>query len=140
MTRLGSRVGTLCASLVLCVSSSISWADDTEIFFNTESATSIRPNLLFILDNSGSMRNTMEVAVVKEPYDPSTRYSGSADINKIYYKDDGDWYRIKKTIIECSDLLDRIDAVGELKSYRMAYKKKKSWKSFNKKNIYYVLK
>lgn len=134
MTRLGSRVGTLCASLVLCVSSSISWADDTEIFFNTESETSIRPNLLFILDNSGSMRNTMEVAVVKEPYDPSTRYSGSADINKIYYKDDGDWYRIKKTIIECSDLLDRIDAVGELKSYRMAYKKNTSWKSFNKKN------
>ena len=32
------------------------WADDTEIFFNSASDTEIQPNLLFVLDGSGSMR------------------------------------------------------------------------------------
>ena len=31
------------------------WADDIEIFFNTNDAPETRPNILFILDGSGSM-------------------------------------------------------------------------------------
>lgn len=34
------------------------WADDTEIYFGGNSTTTIRPNVLFILDTSGSMDRT----------------------------------------------------------------------------------
>lgn len=44
------------ASVALMLSASLSYADDTEIFFGGPSIDEgIRPNVLFILDNSGSM-------------------------------------------------------------------------------------
>ncbi|MEL7044981.1 MAG: VWA domain-containing protein, partial [Pseudomonadota bacterium] len=36
------------------------WADDTEIFFGDVAGNSIRPNVLFIIDTSGSMSNTVD--------------------------------------------------------------------------------
>jgi type IV pilus assembly protein PilY1 len=49
-------------SLSLVFSTSISHADDTEIYFSTGSATEsvLRPNVLFILDTSGSMSLTAD--------------------------------------------------------------------------------
>ena len=35
------------------------WADDTEIFFGNVQAGEVSPNILFILDTSGSMSNTV---------------------------------------------------------------------------------
>ncbi|MBX9754252.1 MAG: pilus assembly protein PilY, partial [Pseudomonadaceae bacterium] len=47
--------GALASALLL--SASISFADDTEVFFGGPSIdTGVRPNVLFILDNSGSMQ------------------------------------------------------------------------------------
>ncbi|MEM1190597.1 MAG: PilC/PilY family type IV pilus protein [Pseudomonadota bacterium] len=36
------------------------WADDTEIFFGDVAGSAIRPNVLFIIDTSGSMSNTVD--------------------------------------------------------------------------------
>ncbi|MBU1330578.1 MAG: pilus assembly protein PilY [Gammaproteobacteria bacterium] len=47
---------TSCLAATVLLQSSISFADDTEIFFGGPSASEgIKPNVLFILDNSGSM-------------------------------------------------------------------------------------
>ena len=54
-----NNLRTCLSSAVACallLSASVSYADDTEIFFggpNIEEG--VRPNVLFILDNSGSM-------------------------------------------------------------------------------------
>lgn len=124
------------ASLFLSLSASFSWADDTEIFFNIESQTSIRPNILFILDNSGSMRSKMDVVIPKDGvYNPSKDYSGRFSKSHVYYKQDGDWYEVRRSVIRCSDLLNRIDQVGELKSYRMAYYYRNKWNSFDEDDV-----
>lgn len=47
-------------------------ADDTEIFLGSNSnLTTIKPNILFIFDNSGSMS---ELITTQTPYDPATNY------------------------------------------------------------------
>jgi type IV pilus assembly protein PilY1 len=49
------RRAVLLASLVLVLSPV--WADDTEIFFADVNEGQISPNILFIVDTSGSMNN-----------------------------------------------------------------------------------
>ncbi len=107
-------------------------ADDTEIFFNIEQDVSA-PNVLFILDNSGSMRTEVEVA--SSDYDPSVSYSGSYNDNYVYYKDGKKYYSIKSSVIECEDVFDKLDAYGKTSSYKMAYYSKSKWNSLDKDNI-----
>ena len=57
-------------------------ADDTEIYKSNASAGA-RPNVLFIMDTSGSMDGTVITTV--PPYDPGTTYAGSCDATRIYY-------------------------------------------------------
>lgn len=136
MRLLKSKSAHFCVSLLLSLSASISWADDTEVFFNIESQTSIRPNILFILDNSGSMDAKVEVKVPDYGnYDKNRNYQGNFNNQYVYYKQGKTWYTVNRDVIECSDLLGRIDTVGELKSYRMAYYYKNKWNSFNKDNV-----
>ncbi len=54
-------------------------SDDTEIYGTT--SVSVNPNVLIILDNSGSMK-TQDVTVA---YDPDETYSGSYTSNSVYY-------------------------------------------------------
>lgn len=58
-------------------------ADDTEIFVNQASARGVRPNILFIVDTSGSMNGMVEVS--KAPYDPALTYPGSCDASRLYF-------------------------------------------------------
>lgn len=57
-------------------------ADDTEIFIG-QTNSGAKPNILFVLDTSGSM-NT-EVVVENEPYNPATTYSGSCSSSRVYW-------------------------------------------------------
>ncbi len=75
-------------------------ADDTEIYKSNASAGA-RPNVLFIMDTSGSMDGT--VITTAPPYDPLTTYTGSCDATRIYYITDdtalpscgsGDWFPV----------------------------------------------
>jgi type IV pilus assembly protein PilY1 len=136
MRFINSKFSHFFFSLFLSTAASITWADDTEIFFNIDTQTSIRPNILFILDNSGSMSSRLNVTVPQDGvYDPNKDYSGARNNNFIYYKDSGSWYTVRRSVLTCTDLLSRIDQVGELSSYRMAYFYQLKWNSFDKINV-----
>ncbi|MBB5322161.1 PilC/PilY family type IV pilus protein [Marinobacter oulmenensis] len=111
-------------------------ADDTEIFFNIEQDVSA-PNILFLLDNSGSM--DADVEVESRDFDPSTDYSGNYSDDYIYYFDGwGDWtYSIKKSVIECSDISTKLNNIGKTAPYKMAYYYQSRWNSFESTDVNY---
>ena len=78
--RLSATAAGLIAALA-CVAPAL--ADDTEIFVNQSSASGVRPNVLFIVDTSGSMNSA--VAVTKLPYDSAQTYGGSCDAGFVYF-------------------------------------------------------
>ena len=55
LNTISKRLATTFITFTLVLASGISSADDTEIFFNVPPNANVRPNLLFILDTSGSM-------------------------------------------------------------------------------------
>jgi type IV pilus assembly protein PilY1 len=59
-------------------------ADDTEIFVTQAGAgTGVKPNILFVLDTSGSMATNV---VTQVPYDPATTYTGACDTSRVYWR------------------------------------------------------
>lgn len=58
-------------------------ADDTEIFAG--GANSARPNILLILDTSGSMGGLVDTQI---PYVPATLYPGSCNRSRVYWRRD----------------------------------------------------
>jgi type IV pilus assembly protein PilY1 len=58
-------------------------ADDTELFVYDSSVLSVKPNVLFIFDTSGSMQTMVES---QANYDPSQTYEGSCDGSKLYWR------------------------------------------------------
>lgn len=107
-------------------------ADDTEIFFNIERDVSA-PNILFVLDNSGSMRE--EVEVESTDYDSSEEYSGGYSDEYLYYFDRNRRYAVKKEVVECDDIYDKLDAIGKTAPYKMAYYYNNRWNSFDRDNV-----
>lgn len=73
-TGLGTLLALACGSPAL--------ADDTEIFLGQQGA---RPNILFILDTSGSMDGEVDTQV---PYDPAVIYGGDCSSNRVYWRRD----------------------------------------------------
>jgi len=60
-------------------------ADDTEIFVNTGAGGGVRPNVLLIIDTSGSMDTP--VGVSKAPYDPTRVYTGGGcQAGRVYWR------------------------------------------------------
>src|SRR5262245_54363674 len=59
-------------------------ADDTEIFVG-KSDNYTDPNVLFVIDTSGSMDTVTNFLA----YDPATTYAGACAANRIYWNDDG---------------------------------------------------
>ncbi len=72
-TSRGIVVGVLLAALAL----SHVRAEDIEIYVGASNGTAVNPNVLFILDNSGSM--TSNSLNAPTPYNSSTNYAGSYD-------------------------------------------------------------
>jgi type IV pilus assembly protein PilY1 len=61
-------------------------ADDTELFVQTSANAGVRPNILFVIDNSGSMGTEV---VTQDTYSPSTDYSGFSGAcanDRVYYR------------------------------------------------------
>jgi type IV pilus assembly protein PilY1 len=86
--RLAALVGATTLA-VFCGSPAL--ADDTEIFVGQQSGA--RPNILFILDTSGSMDSQVST---QPPYDPAATYSGSCTSGRIY------WIRGSGNAPDCS--------------------------------------
>lgn len=60
-------------------------ADDTELFTGVEGLNpDIRPNVLFILDTSGSMG---EIVDTQGPYDPTIQYDGDCSRDRVYWRE-----------------------------------------------------
>jgi type IV pilus assembly protein PilY1 len=58
-------------------------ADDTELFIQTSANAGVRPNVLFIIDNSGSMATEV---ITQDNYNPSTVYPGACLASRVYYR------------------------------------------------------
>lgn len=71
----------LCSSLL---------ADDTEVYtsFGTL-ASQVRPNIIFIIDTSGSMNTDVTITTTNGTYDPGTTYTGSCSSSRVYWSDNG---------------------------------------------------
>lgn len=106
-------------------------ADDTEIFFNT-SETTIRPNILFVMDNSGSMDAMVQTTV---EYDASKDYSGDYDDDFIYFNAGWGLRSIRKSVLTCDDVLPRLGGSGWLLDYKMAYYYQGGWNQLSNDNI-----
>ncbi|MGH8562941.1 MAG: pilus assembly protein [Gammaproteobacteria bacterium] len=63
------------------------FADDTEIYLGLNQGQSVaKPNVLFILDTSGSMDTNVTTTA---PFDPAQTYAGSCASNKIFWSTTG---------------------------------------------------
>jgi hypothetical protein len=74
-------------ALITLSSGAPALADDTELFVGDASAQAgAYPNLLFILDNSGSMgAQPSGSSGTAESYDPLVTYPGACDASRTYY-------------------------------------------------------
>jgi type IV pilus assembly protein PilY1 len=62
------------------------FADDTEIFVNQGASAGVRPNVLFVVDTSGSMNGLVQLD--RPPYDPAQTYSGECSNDRVYFQRD----------------------------------------------------
>ena len=78
-------IGT-CAGILLALTAGAPVvAEDTELLLAKPStAQDNKPNILFILDTSGSMNSQEDTA---EPYDSSQTYGGDCDTDRLYWTD-----------------------------------------------------
>ena len=84
MTITKTRLGALTVGAVWTLISGLpAVADDTELFVSTSANAGIRPNVLFIIDNSGSMASLVST---QKDYDTATLYPGSCDANRVYWR------------------------------------------------------
>lgn len=66
-------------------------ADDIEIYTSLNAGDIIaQPNIMFILDSSGSMDTAVRTTTPLEPFDPTETYTGDCDADTIYYTSSGD--------------------------------------------------
>ena len=81
--------GTVLGLMLALTAGAPAFADDTELLLVAPPDPSLlKPNVIFILDTSGSMKEIQETGA---PYDPNADYSahGSCDRNNMYYSEDG---------------------------------------------------
>lgn len=77
--RLAAFLGA--AGLSLLTGAPLALADDTEVYVSN-ATEGTQPNILFIVDTSGSMNTLVNIPAV---YDPATTYSGSCSSSRIYW-------------------------------------------------------
>jgi hypothetical protein len=96
----------------------VATADDIEIYNSLgANGTSTNPNIMFVVDTSGSMGTE---TWVKQSYSSSTSYSGSCQRDGIYFVDNGkipncatstDWFN--RSALECDHAVVGYTATGE---------------------------
>ena len=118
-------------------------ADDTEIYLgDLDFSTDIRPNILFIIDTSGSMAT--DVLIPAGSYDSSLVYTGDCQQDRVYWDKSGDppdcdtdnWFQAAVNV--CQDSSAALTTgpgmyLGRLARYRTHNKKEDQWQKLNKK-------
>ena len=121
--------------MTLLVASPV-WADDVELLLSTPaSSNAAKPNILFIIDSSGSM-TTEET--YQEPFTAGTDYSGGGCNDDYYYWTTGSnipnctsEYRIRKEAFVCAQGVTQIADAGSYTDTMAMYRpnnKGKKWK------------
>ena len=83
-----TRIGSFVTAAALTALSWAAAADETEIFVGTGNAvTAQRPNILFVIDTSGSMSTAV---LTQEPFDPAITYTGPCNAGRVYYASGSD--------------------------------------------------
>jgi len=80
LSRRGAAFGGA-ALAALIAQAPLALADDTEVYVSN-ATEGTQPNILFIVDTSGSMNTEVTIPSV---YDPATTYSGSCSTSRIYW-------------------------------------------------------
>ena len=101
---------------IFCASPAV-LADDTELFLGTigTSPNAGPPNILFVLDTSGSMDTLL---TSQAPYEPGTNYSGTCDTTRVYWSASGlvpdcaadNWFN--RTALFCAEANRALDSAG----------------------------
>ena len=115
------------------------WADDVELLLSTPaSSNAAKPNILFILDSSGSMR-TIEPNQV--PYDADEIYTGPCDLSQYYWSTNssipscGSSYRFNKSVFYCQQGVDQLEGAGSYTDTMAMYRSssgKWKWRTLNR--------
>lgn len=95
-----------------CIFSGTTNADDRDIYFSTDatSSTETRPNILFVIDNSGSMGGNVDTAPA---YDNTATYTGSYTNSNYYYKSNNNWYLFNKSKLSCASITNTMNTTGQ---------------------------
>lgn len=111
------------------------WADDVELLLSTPAASdAAKPNILFIIDSSGSM-TTVEKS--QEPYDGTKNYSGPCNSSMYYWSTNnsipncGDRYRFYKSVFHCDQGVQQARNAGSFTDKMSMYYKydgKSKWR------------
>ncbi|MCE0558651.1 PilC/PilY family type IV pilus protein [Motilimonas sp. E26] len=112
-------------------------ADDTELYIADVSAQNgLRPQVMIIFDNSGSMRNTE--LLTKEPFDPTASY-GEPNSGKIYWakagdgvpsKSDDNYFLVTKN--NCQSSIAPLSSAGKYTgNMRRWFAKKRTWRTLS---------
>ena len=85
MNSLHRRIGWMATGFLWAALSGLpAFADDTELFVGTTaSGGGVQPNILFVLDTSGSMDDEI---TTQPPFDPATTYAGSCSNSRVYWR------------------------------------------------------
>ncbi|MGI9235006.1 MAG: pilus assembly protein, partial [Woeseiaceae bacterium] len=122
--------------LSLTISSPV-WADDVELLLSTPGLSgAARPNLLFILDSSGSMDGEVST---QNPYDANVVYPtvGDCDSDMYYWKFgssstvpqcDDDEYFFEKDLFDCQQGLVQMAGSGKFVDTMAMYRRGGKWK------------
>jgi type IV pilus assembly protein PilY1 len=103
-------------------------ADDTELLLiNPDPSKNPKPNVMFILDTSGSMTTTQ---VTTAPYDGNMVYGGACDTSRIYWTDvdvepvcnAANLNYIQKTAFKCDFASKQIFGIGSFTNTMVQYR------------------
>jgi len=118
-----------CASLVLALmSSSPAMADDTELLLvNPDPSSQPTPNVMFILDTSGSMGSS---ETTNRPYDNTVTYSGSCATDTLYWTDvdvtpvcdSNNTQFVNKSSFFCDFAAQQISGIGSFSNTMVQYR------------------
>lgn len=130
----------LMLALMVCLPA---YSDDVELLLsNSASSNSAKPNILFILDSSGSMKS---IETSQEPYDGTMSYGGSCSREKYYWTTSGGTPSCKsrnakliaKTSFVCAQGIAQTNVAGSYTDTMSQYRerrRKSKWQTIKSGN------